>query len=135
MLLEELTPDQALALHRQFLQEVLAEVMHIFSSGTASDERLSRGLETYWEACLARREQRRTVMEATSGSPAEFAVEPMGKPFLMMVRAELLPRRGKASDGMALTVYDEARAIAVSEALTGQRETARRRSLIQAICG
>jgi hypothetical protein len=125
----DLTQEQALQLHRAFLQEILAEVMSVMSVGIASDERLIAGLEKYWEACLARRDKRRAVLDATVGSPSEHAVEPMGKPFLMMARGELLPRRGKLADQVALHVYDEARDIAVTEALTGARETARRQAL------
>ncbi len=133
MTLQNLTPEQALKLHRQFLQEILADVMKVMSTGVASDERLIASLEVYWEACLARRDQRRAVLDATQGSPTEHAVEPMGKPFLMMVRAELLPRRGAAADQVALRVYDAARAIAVSEALSGTRDIAGRQELMTLI--
>ncbi|MDP9140533.1 MAG: hypothetical protein M3O62_07070 [Pseudomonadota bacterium] len=130
---QDLTPEQALQLHRGFLQEILADVMRVMSVGVASDERLIAGLEMYWEACLSRRDKRRAVLDATMGSASEHAVEPMGKPFLMMARGELLPRRGKLADQVALHVYDEARNIAVSEALTGVRDTARRQALIALI--
>jgi hypothetical protein len=57
----------------------------------------------------------------------------MGKPFLMMVRAELMPRRGAHADQLALRVYDEAPAIAVAEAPSGSRDQARREKLASLI--
>lgn len=128
-----LSPDEAIKLHRGFLQEILAEVMKIMGVGAASDERLIAALEVYWEACLARRATRLAVLKATSGSQHERAVEPMGKPFLMMVRAELLPRRGNRADDVALAVYEEARKIAVDEAASGDREIVRRQNLLALI--
>jgi hypothetical protein len=133
MLSSELTAEQAIKLHREFLQGILADVMRILNQGSASDERLITALDAYWEACLARREQRRAVLAATKGTQFEHAVEPMGKPFLMMVRAELMPRRGAQADQVALQVYDEARAIAVAEALSGTRDQARREKLASLI--
>ena len=130
---EVLTPDDALKLHRAFLQEVLGEVMKIMGVGTASDERLITSMEVYWEACLARRTTRLAVLKATAGTPVERVIEPMGKPFQVMVRAELLPRRGEQADAAASIVYDEARSIALQEALSGQRCTARRQKLIDLI--
>lgn len=128
-----MSTEDALTAHRVFLQEILAEVMPILSEGTASDERLMRALDVYWEACFARREIRCAVLAATRNSEFEKAVEPMGKPFLMMVRGELLPRHGARADQLALTVYDAARQIAVDEAAGGQRVTERRRVLIALI--
>lgn len=121
--------EEALKAHRQFLQELLDAVMPMISSGQPSDERLLAALEVYWDACLARRDIRNAVLAATRGTAAEHAVEPMGKPFLMMVRAELRPRHGARADELALAVYDIARAIAVDEAASGERAVARRRAL------
>ena len=130
---QSLTVEQALKLHRDFLQAILAEVLAVMSTGTASDERLVAALEVYWEACLSRRDQRRAVLAATAGSPSERAVEPMGKPFLMMVRAELLPSRGTQADAIALQIYDQARDIAVCEAQTGIRDRVRRDAVLALI--
>lgn len=128
-----LLAEGALKVHRAFLQEVLAEVMPMLSTGTPGDERLIESLEVYWEACFARRETRRAVLAATRGSCVEKVVEPMGKPFQVMVRAELLPRHGADADALAQTVYDIARAIAVDEAVADARAPARRRALIKLI--
>lgn len=125
--------EEALKAHRQFLQELLDAVMPMISSGEPSDERLLAALEVYWDACLARRHVRNAVLAATRGTAAEQAVEPMGKPFLMMVRAELRPRHGARADELALAVYDIARAIAVDEAVSGERALARRRALAELV--
>lgn len=46
----------------------------------------------------------------------------MGQPFLLMLRAELVPAHGAAAAGpLAKHVYDVAREIAVNEAVAGQR--------------
>jgi hypothetical protein len=127
--------EEAIRMHRQFLQEILGEVMRVLDVGAASDDRLIAALEAYWQACLSRRDRRIAVIESTSGTAFEKSVEPMGKPFLMMVRAELMPRRGAAADQAALFVYDEARAIAVAEAVSGVADTQRRAQLIAFIRG
>jgi hypothetical protein len=124
---------EAVQSHRNFLQEVLAEVMKVLSFGPPSDERLIAALEVYWEACFARREVRRVVIESTRGSEVEHSIEPMGKPFLMMVRAELLPQHGERADELALSVYDQARAIAVDEAVAGIRASTRREEVLGVI--
>jgi hypothetical protein len=125
-----MAPEAAIAEHRRFLQEILAEVLAILDVGSASDERLIAALIAYWDACLARRDCRLAVIEATRGTAYEKSVEPMGKPFLMMVRGELLPRRGSAADAAALHVYDQARLIAVAEARTGSADPAERERLM-----
>ena len=126
----QLSADEALKAHRTFLQEVLAEVLPVLSVGAPSPERLVAGLHAYWEACLARREIRCAVLAATANSAAGQVVEPMGTPFEVMVRAELLPVHGVRSADLAREIYDVARAIAVDEALSGERESERRRALI-----
>lgn len=125
--------DDALRAHRQFLQELLDAVMPVMSVGQASDDRLLAALELYWDACFERRDVRNAVLAITRGTAAEHAVEPMGKPFLMMVRAELRPRHGARADELALAVYDLARAIAVDEAVSGERALARRRALAELV--
>lgn len=130
---QSLTTDEALKLHRTFLQGVLGEVMPVLSVGRASGERLIAGLHAYWEACLARRELRCAVLAAARNSPIEQVIEPMGKPFEVMVRAELLPAHGARAAALAAQVYQTARAIAVDEALSGAREGERRQALIAQI--
>src|SRR5690348_11981116 len=103
--------SDAMRAHRAFLQEVLAEVMKILEIGQPSDERLIKAMESYWEACYARRAVRRGVVSATKGTSFEQAVEPMGKPFLLMVRAELVPKHPDTADELSQRVYDTARAI------------------------
>ncbi|MEQ1440734.1 hypothetical protein AAG565_15385 [Fontimonas sp. SYSU GA230001] len=128
-----LSIDEALQLHRRFLQEVLAEVLPVLSRGDASAERLVAGLHAYWEACLARRGMRCAVLDGVRDSPAATVVEPMGKPFEVMVRAELLPELGTPATALAAQIYEDARSIAVDEAATGEREGERRRALIARI--
>ncbi|MFA5941577.1 MAG: hypothetical protein WC809_19685 [Sinimarinibacterium sp.] len=129
----KLFANQALKAHRIFLQEVLVEVMPILASGTASETRLIAGLEVYWEACFARRDTRCAVHAATKNTPFEQVIEPMGKPFEVMVRAELLPTLGAHAAALATFVYDTARAITIDEALSGERASERRRALIEQI--
>lgn len=129
----KLLESEALRAHRAFLQEVLAEVMPILSSGTASDERLIMGLDAYWDACFSRRGVRRAVLAATRSSALEPVVEPMGKPFEVMVRAELMPTHGARAAALATVIYDTARAIAVDESVSGERATLRRKALIARI--
>lgn len=128
-----LSADEALKVHRTFLQEVLAEVMPILATGTASVPRLISGLHAYWEACLARREVRCAVQAAVRHRSIEPVIGPMGMPFEVMLRAELLPTHGVRAAALAKEIYEAARAIAVDEAPSGERESERRRALIAQI--
>lgn len=125
-----LSADEALKVHRTFLLEVLGEVMPVLSAGSASVPRVISGLHAYWEACLARREVRCAVLAAARLGAIEPVFEQMGKPFEVMLRAELLPTHGVRAAALAKEIYDCARAIAVDEALAGERESERRRALI-----
>jgi len=125
--------QQALALHRQFLQEVLSEVMPVFSAGNASDDRLISALQAYWEACFKRRATRRKVMELTTGTSIKAQVEPLGRPFFHMVVSELWSNHGSNSAAVAAEIYRLARTLAVDEALADHRLPERRQQVAASI--
>jgi|SRR5581483_3504633 len=130
---ERTTTAQALDLHKQFLQLVLQDVMQVLASGEPSPQRLVRALEAYWASCLRHRHRRVAVQAAVAGTSFEDAVEPLGRPFRLMLQAELAPMKGADTEQLAQWIYDEARAIAVDEATTGEPEPARRYAVISRI--
>lgn len=132
---DPISTEEALRLHRQFLQDLLAEVMKALSVGQPGVGRLAYALEVYWEGAFKRRDVRRAVVAATVGTPQEKSVEPMGRPFEMMIRAELVPSERADLDQLAHLIYDEARAIALEEAVSGERQQARRERLALTIRG
>lgn len=123
----------AIRLHQAFLQEVLARVMTVLGQGVASEQRLAAALEAYWEASFERRDTRLGVLRDTQGTDLEGAVEPKGRPFLIMVRAELRPRFDRQAESLALQVYEQARALAVREAQDGVRDPEGRRRILELI--
>ncbi|HVT36980.1 MAG TPA: hypothetical protein VHE37_15425 [Nevskiaceae bacterium] len=128
-----LTTEQALELHRSFLKEVLAEMLQALSEGEPGIERVCRSLEVYWESAYARREARRAVLAATTGTAIESTVEPMGRPFQLMVEAELSAAHCADAHMLSQFVYQEARGIAVEEAMADARKPQRRRRLLERI--
>jgi hypothetical protein len=126
---KKLTTDEAMKQHRLFLQELLRDVMTVLATGEPSAERLVEALGVYWEGCFARRAIRKRVLEATAGTQFEKSVEPMGRPFEFMVRAELQGSNLPNLDDLSEQIYQEARAIAVDEARENQRLLPRRRAL------
>ena len=127
---ESLTTEQALELHKKFLQNILQEVMKILETGDPSVDRMIRGLNTYWDANHQHSAARRRVQQALVGTPYESNAEPMGRPFLMMLRAELQADHVQNIDAISQQVYDEAREIALDEAMSGERKLDRREKLI-----
>lgn len=127
---QALTPEQALQLHKKFLQDVLQDVMKILDTGEAGVERMIRGLNAYWVANHKHRATRRKVQAALMGTPQENIDEPMGTPFLVMLRAELLADEVKNLDALAQEIYVAAREISVAEAASGRTQLKRREKLI-----
>lgn len=130
---QHITSEEALQLHKRFLQELLQDMMKVFDTGNAGVERMIKGLRVYWDSNHQRAATRRTVLAATAGTPYENQVEPMGRPFQAMIRAELLASGIKDSQELSQMVYEEARQIALEEALTGKRKLKRREKLIARI--
>lgn len=130
---KKMTSDEALDLHRSFLKEVLADMLKVLSTGEPGTARVVAALEAYWESSFTRREARRAVLAATSGTAIEKVVEPMGRPFQLMVQSELIAAQRADADVMSMLIYEEARGIAVEEAMTGERKLQRRKRLIERI--
>lgn len=130
---ERVATAQALEMHKQFLQLILQDVMQILATGEPSPQRLVRALEAYWASCLRHRHRRVEVQAAVAGTSLEDAVEPMGRPFRLMLQAELAPLKRREAPQLAQWIYDEARAIAVDEAITGEPEVERRNAVISRI--
>ncbi len=129
----QVTPDQAVELHRDFLRDVLDDVLRSLESGEPGVERLCRALVIYWEGCFERRDVRRAVIAATSATELQRDIEPMGRPFSLMIRSELVSAARANVDQLARKVYDGARAIAVQEAQSGQRQTLHREQVLQQV--
>lgn len=130
---QDITPAQALEMHKQFLQLILKDVMQVLATGEPSPQRLVRALEAYWDSSLKHRDRRVTVQGAVAGTAVADAVEPMGRPFRLMLQAELAPTKRKAAAVLAQQIYEEARAIALNEANAGKPDPASRRALIARI--
>ncbi len=130
---KNLTTEQALQLHKEFLQSILQEVMNVVATGKAGVERMIQGLNTYWDANLKHAATRRKVRDALMGTSHENEEEPMGRPFQMMLRAELQASHVKNPNALSQKVYEEAREIALAEALSGKQQTARRKKLLAEI--
>ncbi|MES2491038.1 MAG: hypothetical protein V4607_14720, partial [Pseudomonadota bacterium] len=86
---QSLTAEQALQLHKQFLLDILQDMMKVFETGDAGVARMIRGLQVYWDSNHQRSATRRMVHGVLSGTHHENNAETMGRPFLMMLRAEL----------------------------------------------
>lgn len=127
---QNLTLEQALQLHKKFLQDILQEVMKILDTGAAGVERMIRGLDTYWDANFSHRKTRYKVQAALTGTPHENIDEPMGRPFLVMIRAELLASGMQDIDALSQEIYTVAREISVDEAVSGTKQLERRAQLI-----
>ena len=123
----------ALDLHRRFLQDVLADVMPILSTGERSPERLIKALTAYWEACFARRAQRKKILTLALEAQISPLIEPLGRPFFHMVLSELWTIDDSVRNTLASTVYNDARAVAVSEANLDKRLPALREKVTQMI--
>lgn len=130
---ESLTIGQALEVHKKFLQDILQEIVKVLAVGEAGTDRVIKGLSTYWNASLRYSATRRKVQAAVAGTPHEKDAELMGRPFLMMIRAELQASKVQNLDAVSQEIYDEAHAIALSEATTGKRAAARRKKLVARI--
>jgi hypothetical protein len=132
-ILEAHQTQLALDLHRRFLQEVLADVLPLLSTGERSAARLVRALDAYWEACFARRTLRKQVSTLAFEKQLASLVEPLGRPFFHMILSELWATDAAGRNALAALVYNEARAVAVSEATFDRRMPEMRESVIQHI--
>lgn len=130
---QNLTTEQALQLHKKFLQDILQDVMKMLDTGDAGIERMIRGLNAYWDANYAHRATRCQVQAALVGTPHENIDEPMGRPFQVMIRAELLADGVQDLDALSQEIYTVSREISVAEAASGQQQMERRAKLIARI--
>jgi hypothetical protein len=124
-----LMPEQALPAYRDFLRQVLGEVVGQMS-GEPSLSRLTRAMQVYWDACFARRDQRTAAVQAAEGTRYAAEFEPLGQPFLKLLRAELSRIGCLEADELSRDVYLCARNITVEEARTGRREVQNRQSVL-----
>ena len=125
----QLMPDQAVPAYRDFLRQVLTEVMGQMS-GEAGLSRLSRAMQVYWDACFARRALRTAAVQAAEGTRYAEQFEPLTQPFLKLLRAELARMGCTQADELSRDVYLCARNITVEEARTGRREVQNRQSVL-----
>ncbi|HEY0914427.1 MAG TPA: hypothetical protein VGE22_06120 [Solimonas sp.] len=125
----QLMPEQALPAYRDFLRQVLTEVVGQIS-GEPSVSRLSRSMQVYWDACFARREMRTAAVQAAEGTRYAEQFEPLTQPFLSLLRTELLQIGCPQADELSRDVYLCARNITVEEARTGRREVQNRQSVL-----
>lgn len=130
---KKMTPEEAMKQHKQFLQDILQDVLKVFASGEAGVNRMITGLHVYWDASHQRSATRRAVLAATAGTPYENKVEPMGRPFMVMIRSELHTSGFTNSDALSQQIYNEAREIALEEAQSGERNLKRREQLVASI--
>ncbi|HSW11687.1 MAG TPA: hypothetical protein VLI06_02535 [Solimonas sp.] len=128
----QLMPDQALPAYRDFLRQVLSEVIGQIN-GEPSLTRLTRAMQVYWDACLARRSQRAAAADAAAGTPYETQFEPLGQPFLKLLRSELVQIGCSNPEQLSRDVYLCARNITLEEARSGRRETQHRQSLLHCL--
>lgn len=127
-----LMPEQALPAYRDFLRQVLTEVIDTLSGERSEPgiRRLSKAMQTYWDACLARRSLRSAAVQAAAGTCYESQIEPLGQPFLVLLRAELRHIGCSNADDLSRDIYVCARGITVEEARSGRQEKQHRESLL-----
>lgn len=130
---QSLTTEQALQLHKKFLQDLLQDVVKVLETGQAGANRAIEALKIYWEANLQHSAARRTVQDALVRTSNEKDAERMGRPFLLILRAELQAGNVQNLDAISQEVYDEAHEISLAEAASGERDLARREKLIARI--
>ena len=130
---QSLTIEQALQLHKKFLQDILQDVLKVLEAGEPGTARVIEGLNKYWDANQQHREARRKVQEVIAGTSHEQDAERMGRPFLLMLRAELLASNAKDLDVLSQEIYDSALEISLVEAASGERDVARREKVIARI--
>lgn len=128
----QLMPEQALPVYRDFLRQVLTEVIGQIS-GEPSLPRLSRAMQVYWDACLARRKLRTAAVEAAAGTQYEAQIDPLGQPFLKLLRTELAQIGCANPDQLSRDVYLCARNITIQEARSGRRESQHRQSVLHCL--
>lgn len=126
---QSLTAEQALQLHKNFLQDILLGVVKILGSGEAGADRMIKGLNAYWNVSYRYGPTRRKVQVALAGTAHENAQELMGRPFRMMLSAELQASKVQNIDALSQEIYNEAHDIALTEALSGKRVLGRRKKL------
>jgi hypothetical protein len=127
---KKLGVEPALQLHKQFLQAILQEIMKVFESGNSGVDRLIKGLRTYWDANFEHRATRSAVQVALAGTPYESNAETMGRPFLMMMQAELQASQVLNFAALAQTIFEKAREIALEEVISGEKQLDQREKLI-----
>jgi hypothetical protein len=130
---QNLTTEQALELHKKYLQDILQNIMLVFETGDASIERMIRGLNGYWDANYQHRVTRRTVYDTLKGTPYENSTDSMGRPFELMLRAELHASNVQNDEVLSKKIYEEAREIALAETISGKRNLKRRKQLVSDI--
>lgn len=123
-------PEVVLQQYREGIQQLVTSVMAELGNHPPGVERLCAGLQRYWDNWHEHRALRRAVVDATRGTPYENSVEPIGRPFLMMLRAELIHDGVRDADRLAQWLYDESRAIADAESRSGRRAPRRRACLL-----
>ncbi|AXQ27453.1 hypothetical protein D0B54_01585 [Solimonas sp. K1W22B-7] len=124
-----LMPEQALLAYRDFLRQVLTEVVGQMR-GEASLSRLMQAMQVYWDACFDRRSQRTAAVQAAAGTRYAEQFESLGQPFLKLLRAELAQIGCPEADALSRDVYLCARNITVEEARTGRREMQNRQNVL-----
>lgn len=125
----QLMPDQALPAYRDFLRQVLTEVVGQIS-GEPSLSRLNRAMQAYWDACFARRNLRTAAVKAAEGTRYAEQFDALGQPFLKLLRAELAQIGCPTAEELSRDIYLCARNITVEEARTGRREAQNRQSVL-----
>lgn len=131
------SPEQALAIYRDLLREMVAEMAEATSNLPAGYERLCTGLESFWEALFARRRLRGQLQASETPETAEV-IDRISRPFNHLLYSELLNSGCNDAAQQVSPLIDDVRSIARAELRSGRRARQRRQQLLQRVgahCG
>lgn len=128
-----LSAEDIVEFFRSHIQQIVGEITRGMAETPAGMERLCAALVAYWEAGYARRSVRRMIDAAAAGTALENELDSIGKPFRHLLRLELQNVAAGKWKAATDVIFNEAKAITLEEATSGQRALARRSRLIIAI--
>lgn len=127
------SPAAIVAAYSAYLGELRDEILQVTRPMAPGLQRLCAGIETYWEACYARREARLQAMQAGRDAAVDEAILRISRPFSHLLYSELLHAGCTNAPVQAGYLFAAVRGIAQDEARDGRRSVASRARLLQSL--
>lgn len=114
----------------QYLHGVVDSVSHAMTGLQPGPRRLFVAIETFWEACFRRREERLRIFEAAEQLQAQPHLDALAQIFTRMLEAELGACGAIRPTELAVSLLPELRDVARAEMYAGHRLPWERRRLM-----